>query len=481
MIRWSSFLKSFVLWLFTLWISCFIFWVGSSVSAIFSQNTYYYYYDTRFPTIHDNYTYYVGSNWSFKTDYWDYSTNSFFWVADWWTYSTFNFGWLDWRLYFSQYYWNNSSVQWYLQNWCISPVSSRLSNWKNLHSDCVFDKSINDIKEIMLPFTDYAFESVGWSSPEITNNSSSPFMFCLSDSLFDYCVSCSVWNCPSGITWSLNYNLSSFSNVRWVNFTPSPFFVNYVSTSTWVNATLTWNLVYSDWKTCTYWQVMDYLEWFWYSKYLCYWWLNNWNNFDASLSYNPTPWTWYTLDEIYWHVGGAWDSAFDWFSFWNWLYSEDKSKYTSMWESYPAVMRTWFDLYYQYGGPSATTFEWLYEYCLMNKFLSWGSVSRDTVYKWTVFKNSCTSISNGSQIWYDWENWNPTAIDWQNFGWNGSFGGGSWLTSNQNWSTFISNFYNKLKFSYRIPEASSFWFWIIPSYIVWAMVWLILFRFIKSK
>lgn len=211
-------------------------------------------------------------------------------------------------------------------------------------------------------------------------------------------------------------------------------------------------------QSCTYQEILDYIEDAWVSKYLCYWGLNNFDLYDSSLNYNPIPWTWKTIQEIL-AYSSSWSTPKEWFDFWNWL----RWGYVSMWESYPAVYKTWFDIYYQYWWDTYI-FDTILEYCnILQLDIDYSS----TIYNWQYFKNACTYwVKNPNNNDNDWAVW--VNRDWV---W-----GKTWQKTYTDWITFIQDWFQKLK--ENIPTKYDLGLGVLPAYIISFMGILVLFRFI---
>jgi len=240
--------------------------------------------------------------------------------------------------------------------------------------------------------------------------------------------------------------------------------------NSWFDNILTWDYVYT---SCTNWEIIDELENAWFNKYMCYWWLDNFNLYDSSLNYSPIPWTWKSLNQILSNaisIQWAWDTPSEWFQFWDWLYQNRYiNSYNAMWESYPAVYRTWFDIYYQYWRNLNKDFDWVREYCLMTVGFN---LDKNAVYKWQFFKGVCdTVIDKKINSSYYVGSWN--SVIWTNWDWVGNL-------SNSGLNDpvkFIQDYFNIAK--QNIPTRYDLWGGFLPLYIITFMCALILFRFLS--
>ena len=475
-------------------ISCFILLVGSSVKA----RTYYptwtgandYLSWLAFQPVWDreylmNYGLLVDEDWDFDTFYnsW-YSQLVMYYppysggYTDWWRW-THIYGWIDWKLY---YYWDYDWPynwpfvrQWFIKNFMHTTKDLLLdvNNWpyarweNNLTADEFYSQSHN--------FSNIYTMSTNGSVNALVSNMFRTFCLEESNWVDVYCWSCSatwtIYDCNSQVENSLNYTINDFDDVFDIPYDFSPFGSPTWNGSwmywTWTSWPTTWN--YNVWLTgdytyynCTYGVIIDYAENMWMSKNLCYGWLDNFDLYNSESTYNPVPWTWKTLWQITTYLHSTWSTPNEWFDFWNGL----RGGYTSMWESYPAVNKTWFDLYYQYNWNSFD-FPTVYEYCTLRV----SDVDfENTVYRWQYFWKTCDYIKRNY-----WDNvytsWN--VIIWINWQW-------VWDLSWQKVSEpigYIQDFFNLLKENF--PTRSDSWPGALPIYIITFLCAIILFRFIS--
>lgn len=473
MIKWDWFWN----WLKRLYsillISCFILLGNFSKSEFVSS---WYYYTSLSDVYSDNwgYTYFVWSDWNFNTSDLDFNSKVFYWpYIDNSVYNHFNIGWIDWNLYFDQYLSSNwiTSIQWFIDKWCISSVSSRQSSYGFLHNDCVYNKSLSQVKSsVSWGFSSYAFEVV-WSQRPIWFFNSSPLQYCLSDWINDFCFECWVTNCPSWLTWSLDLSLTSFQDIsnysRW--YSPFDWHINW-----WSSEAVIWTL-WGDqnYIKCTLNTALQWYNYKWYTERLCYWWLDDFWVFDSAI---PIYWNWLTVTDIFswtkslraqWHTWSDFTKS-AWFWYWrnlykwykHWMYSNNP------FYNVPTVLFTYFAAVDVYGG--AFDNDSILEYCKI-ALHDWDLTA---LYSWVNYDSVCSwsplSIVNDTVSWYiavssswDW------IISW-------------WTTTYTDWKSFISDFFNRLKENYILPaENHNYYLWAIPRYIILAMLWLIVFRFLS--
>lgn len=151
-----------------------------------------------------------------------------------------------------------------------------------------------------------------------------------------------------------------------------------------------------------------------------------------------------------------------------------------MWESYPAVYRTYFQLYNAYKW-SMLDPRTVLEYCNIKQF-TWSTLNNSA---WGYFSTACQTVVREKQTWiwqsrvdwtiYSWWVYNsdvPISVNW-NWVWNMS-----WLETQWDWLVFIQNFFNLAKSRITTNFSNNF-SWVLPSYIVVFLLAIILFRFLR--
>ena len=458
MIKWNYFWKLF-LHVFTILLVGFIIWLGNYSSAYelnFDLEWCFYGGDqynciSNDLTLEDDW-----KNWLYIKDRWWLRNNDYY------------IFWNNWKLYLYWFYsWWSDYNQWYFSKACKVYWTWRCTlGLSSVIADEFYSLS-------WVNFTKAYFGFYWWTDDP-------HFCFYNSNNWYNYCFE--VFEAAEGtLSWSLNIWSwhTDFTRYAW----NSPFYVWWSPAwSQWSNEVIiddsvVWDYSYAG---CTWKDVLIALESEWYNKYVCYWWLDNFNLYDSSLNYNPIPWWWLSLNQIWsWSWSRAWDSFSDWFTFWNWLY-KDSTNYVAMWESYPAVYYTYFQLY--------NTYKWsvlnprtILEYCQIRNF-TWDILNNSPT---GYFKPTCESIIVEKQTWvwnqrldwtiYSWwvYTWDiPVSVNWS-WVWNMS-----WLEVKSDWLSFIQDFFNLAKD--RVPTNFSGSFnWFIPSYIVVFLLALILFRFLR--
>lgn len=464
MIKWTLFSKLLKLSLSTLLISCFIL-LGNFSSASCPSG----FWANNFPILIDSDT--LNDCW---VDIWDYTLNV--WATAWWTtfsiLDKFNFlDSLDNKIV--SLYWSNASNQWNFWWWSdwylhFSVRTFELRNPIFWHFDwyyyctqytqlgslvvqqwCTFIDNYENIEEYLSKIDKFIVVRYSTSS-----DIRSWICWKISEDNVAICFTVSDY---------FNSNLRSQITVSWTEFLDYDDVSSVAVDSPYISSDSWWSNVVS--LDCNYSEIFNYLNLNWYNDYLCYWWLDNFDLYDSTITYNPVPWSWKTLWQIL-SYSSSWDTPNDWFVFWNWLYlDKNNSTFNSMWESYPAVYRTWFDLYHRYWW-STLVFDSVREYCAMRQL----DVDFDnTMYNWQYFKNTCNTIKMNYWTW-DFSN-----VVWVN--WNWVWNHGTWSTVSNDPVVFIQNYFGKLKENF--PTRYDLWWWFLPVYIITFLCAIVLFRFLS--
>jgi len=454
MIKWGFYWKLLKQSFIILLISCFTLLVNSSVKA----------FDCDWADVGGAYWY-----WFDLWQYWYYYSwgcISFNWSIDW----NFNFDWNVFTMdkYDDTFYWRTSEGLKYqnnrfnnttVYNWTIVgffSCSQKPALWTNHYlrelSYCSYHSWFDSLSAYLnnVKYWGYTLKYV--------NSSDTNWYLCVYSDTNYICMDRSYAINTSNTLISYSEAKSEAINNPFSNNNTSPIIPPSMSWS-WnvINPILTWDYLVNK---CTYQEIIDYIESAWVNKYMCYWWLDNFDLYDSSINYNPIPWSWKTLQQILTY-SNAWDTPKEWFDFRNWL----RWWYVEMWSSYPAVYKTWFDLYYQYWG-STFNFNDILEYC---NILQLDIDYSNTYYNWQYFKNTCVNwvknpINNGSDndknVWVNW--------DW--------IWGKTWYTTYSDWTMFIQDYFNTLKS--KFPTKYDLWLGFLPSYIIFFLLALVLFRFL---
>lgn len=288
------------------------------------------------------------------------------------------------------------------------------------------------------------------------------------------------------LSWSLDLNSNTvrFWNLPYSVIGDSPAFVGWSwNIDQWSSnaesVNVGWNVVY--WQ-CTNWQAIQ-----WYRSYIgisdivCYWWLDNFSIY--TWDYSVTPWKWLTVFDIYeWDNSDHSYSGFnDWLQSWAYNYEMYLNwQWLNTFDMYPTVFKTYFGILYRNFWPSRD----VHDYCrlLLNSDLNWDL--RDNSYIPSYVKDQlCEKIVNNNNVSNPWQwsnsSWTVVSSDWS-WIWssNVSWSNLSWWTPVYDWTDFINNYFNKLKWTYSDPTWS--WNWILPWFIVIALLGVMFFKFIRK-
>lgn len=490
MIKWLWYLKYLKLSLIGLWISFFMGFLGNSVNAWYIWHI----WTTQDSVYNSSYQILVNKQWNFLTSYFWLWKRLF--MIDRWTYFFWDINNIPYMSVVNSW---NISYRWewrctsyllcdyiWLESWSADSPQNCQKDLVSYGSDfqAITERFLKSIWNSWYYYYDYYFKPYSiWGS----------FVICFSSSEFNksLCFYGSNWiNYDwGGLAWNMQnyywYTDTNLNNSLWLSTDFDLIDVSYIwngpgfwgwSNSEWsvdINldafTSISWDYQYS---SCTNWQIIQNLEAQWMSKYLCYWWLDNFDLYDSNIEYNPIPWSWLRLSQILSQFQAQeWDTPAKWFNFWNAKYLNRYSNPDlAWWGSYPAVYKTYFDLYYQYWG-DLFIFDTVREYCVMTVDLN---IDRNATYNWTYFKDYCTWVQEWGYEWHNYSqvgSWNIYGTNW-NWIWNIS-----WSTpTSQIW--FMQDMFNKIKTSVKTNDYL-WWLWFLPKYIIVFLLALILFRFIS--
>lgn len=499
MIKCDWFWKLLKQWFFTLLISCFILLGGSSVSAASYDSSFQFVWDvwldSYYSSINSNFTYSMLKWWGLLSSYiWiskavlALDKSRIFWRSpNWYPYAYLKSnvwaGDIEW--FFDRYYvcelmtWtdlNNCTPNMIDYSWSTSEFDKQVfvSFFNTVNQWEKFFVSNQDYKYIWSTWDYwYNFIRVCWNSEEIWNT------FCFMG------WRCYWWHSICNTFWSLvnsEHLKEQFQNwldywllaQSWIWKAPWQLWYNDSYQWNWGQwsvqiwqwtITITWDYVFN---TCTNWDIISSLEEEWYNKYMCYWWINTWTNYETWVNYNPIPLSWLSLHYILSHDTefASYDS---WFTYFYNLQQRTiwwSDVYLNKWTNYPAVYKTYFDLFFEYWG---NWFLWnindLNQYCWMVD-----SVDYNQVYNWNYFRNKCSSIISSNYNWgnYAWSGQYSAGVNW-----------GSDVKPQTSAVEFIQDFFNKLN-EVLPTDYSDIWFWALPVYIITFMIALIFFRFLMK-
>lgn len=410
-------------------------------------------------------------------------------------YFFFNNNWLPYMSH-SAYWTNYTHDQW-------SPIDYLLCDeiwiWWTTVSNCdrkIYTANTWVVSRIMKNLSTFSYWTFVQSNA--VNENYQWWLYCFSSSslwksiCFYWCSHTNCWTTTTDSIWWYvpTKNLSSSANL-WsslesipndvLGYYPWAFEGGYLdwSSDVWIVDYTTWDYYYS---TCTYKDLFNQLEYYWYNQYLCYWWMDNRDLYDPTVTYTVYPWQWLTLAQIYTYTN-EWKSYQEWFNYRRHMYLD----YTwnvdnALWQQKPAVMYQWFWLYVKYWWDQLE-FPAVHEYCLMKQMITWDAINWK--YWWTYFKNTCWSII---QQKLNWTFLNDSSYTWPS-SWDYVYETVVWVNRNNvwenSWSTvvstpinFLQNFFDTLKANMNTNNFWT-WSWFIPWYIIIALLWLIIFRFLS--
>lgn len=429
-----------------------------------------------------------------------------------WTFHTLNLGvwkrllmydnshyvfWYNWLPYFyvnSNWYWWHLFNQWVVTEYSVCDYFDYTYTWDYLDLNCS-SRSV----------TDWSSESIGTALKSITNDDyfivsmmqwRSWWWYPIYDCM-ELCISskelnrsiCFWWKAgwynwnyvgcgwtQWDLTWSLNLpdwvSFDYFDNsMLW--FSPWVDFQGWGGSSSVVwDSTLTWNVVY--WE-CTNWQVMNWYQSKWYSSNLCYAWIplnSTWIVF-------PIAWQGVNYFDLYlanmWEFYTWWKTIYDWFRYWRSAYinyNNWSSPLLNPFSWYDSALPSYFSMVQKYG--IAFDSDDILDYC----FLQDNEVTDlNALYDWFNFDLACSSISDTAVLKSDLiSSWYVVGSDWSAVFPSWSISGWSQVTD---WTDFINKFFNLVTTKIWVPSQSDLWLWVLPSYIIISLLWLLLFRFLS--
>lgn len=361
-----------------------------------------------------------------------------------------------------------------------------------------------------------------WSFPFLGINSSSYWKVIL------FFAKTSAWGIEYWIPW--DYYSTDYVNVI---TTDSYDFATFPSSFVWVSPAapisntnvsawqgqyvpVSWNVV-STTNKCTQKKALDWYRSQWLTDSICY---SYFQTMTWLAWYEP----WLTYADIWFDTMDLrrnWDSRSnmtesEWFKFWRAWYKSYKywqHSYNDIFSNIPNALPWYFSrLYINWDYVDS---DWILEYCQYAVYTP--SQINTTLYDWVNFSSVCRvswwglnnqtpwisygswgswgsgswgsswwgSITPWGWAWWWWgssrgDDWddNIVSIDW--WGFIGDDSTESWeVLDLQSWKSFISNFYNTVKENLQKPNKNDFWLGILPDYIIFALLWLIFFRFLS--
>lgn len=467
-VKWNCFWRLFLLWftILSIWfIGGFVNYSSATVQEIWFSSV---------PSsVDNNFEITALAKWRAITNYlwvWKWliaisNWRLFFWSTNWFPY-----------LYYS------SSLQWYFKFYYLCDVLTSSSTAPtNCHSYSLDSDSIVWVRNFFDNVVNWDYFYYSYS----TSSSSSLFRYCWSSSSY-WSSLCFRYEGTSSLRDSLGYSWLNFSSISASIYQNWPFWSSSWgwnitwSSSEWLNASITWNVVYSP---CTIWSVVSYLNTKWFNSKVCYAWVSS---LDWTWIIINTPWTWITFRQLYenTHEGRNFN---EWLVYWNWVYNQRYVLAENPFNNYTPWLYYYFENinnYWSFMLNSLSDYSTdLYHYCMLEVY--W---DKNSIYSWNHFdflrcNTNWTVVSN---VYADTYN-NSYFVDWNSYYANGS--DWSWIWDMGSWNSswtkvydsvaFINNFFNLVKSKVIIPDKNWLGLWFLPSYIITFLCALILFRFIS--
>lgn len=456
-------LKYYILWLFVIWLS-FI----SFTNAWYTRQIWVYGYNPYNQTLDIT----MLNKWQMLTqNLWDtrkilfLSNNTFFfWGYNWIPYiATINWN----KQWFATQYFNCPELQW--NETVVHWAGSNSILW-NCPSSVITSWSINVFSNFLNSLTnnDYFFFNQ-WSWYPVQN------YFCISSSQFHSSL-CFNWD-------YVDTNTSYWFTNQWWDSIDSSFLYNPPSYNQWWSSS--WNqnsdIIYTySWLILTNsWMYQGLLD-MWFYKDLCYWDYNSWSVIDSSLWVNQFFWwdceDWQSycgmdLLEVYdlTTSSSSLTRTYDsWFKNYYNLFklSYEKDNYTNWNWRYIALWKLMFKIY---NNDFNSNFNWsdYYTFCKMTKDIkdwnfNWWSIYNETTYP---LKDNTISHIESVRNW-DYEKW-QFVLSW---------------TDIDNWNTLFdmfNNLYTRAKDTFKPSSSHSNDSWILPSYIVFGFLLMVLLYWLK--
>lgn len=377
------------------------------------------------------------------------------------------------------FYWDQ---YWYLhffanqQNWKSDYIinSYILTNWSWNDRELSQSEFINYVNNNSVYKVDFYF----WYSCQNSYNNWTTFSIHFDNWNYIYFAwGVCQWNNLYVTPWGWPKQSPTNWTIAWLFSFSSPFWNK--SSSEWWSVSVWWDVVY--WN-CTNWQALQwYRNSLWIDDYVCYWWLDSFDFY--TWDYLVTPWKWLTVFDLYEYDN--FNGFYSWFNDWLQTRSYNYTQYinwnsNTTFDSDPAVFKTYFWILYRTFWPARE----IHDYCrlLINSDLNWNL--RDNSYIPSSVKNElCENIVNNNNVVNPWqssnESWTVVSSDWS-WIWNSnvSWSNLSWWTPVYDWTNFINTYFNKLKWNSSNPYWT--WNWIIPWYIIVALMGVFFFKFLRK-
>lgn len=403
------------------------------------------------------------------------------------------FGWiyndsLWWVSLYNRTNWNQGFLKHY---WICNEITWTSLNWSN--SNCIINDYTQSSLEIISNFLSYIgpndyfwFDMYdSWNGYKSTLCISSAefwkslcFENCyVSNSNYYSCSlywSYTLWT-AGDTTWSLNLNWQ-FSSIDRFLFSSSPA-VKWTDTPNesveWEVWNLYWDTIY---QSCTNWQALQLMRnKYWYNDLICYWWLNSFDLYSGD-DYTVVPGSGLTVFDMYNYSSGFYNNFYDWFNSYEFNYA------FPCWQGWlcvsnPAIFTTYFDILINSNSPVSAKDVLSYCDLLLKQDLNWNLLDNYNIDS-SIKQEVCKKQDNNTIS----QSWNIVGED-LSWIWNIENVNNSWqVVSWKNivdWTNFINSYINLLKQNYSIDKNNNVW-WVLPGYIVWFLLVILLFRFLRK-
>lgn len=502
MIKWHYFSRFLKLCLFGFLISFSTVFANSvdsayyqTIGANYSPSPYY-----------NNYDITILKRWKFLSNY-IWQAKPFYSLAEY----TFMFR-NEWKLYYYDS-WNYCSdrydtIQWYFENYYICNEYTPWATVDNCSNATPYDSEVvwRFLQNVENDDYFYFERNPSWDS--YCRTSSNDWTFCFSSHSLWKSI-CFTFSKPwyqalQWFSWSLDLPAKQWWWID-VSLLWDPPLYQYDSP-----IVETWNIVEIPPELLTNWDIMNYFENTWNWDWdMCYVWTTdlsssyNWdytrlwgyNIFEAySILYSWTnvsdpkgyvQWTnsmnvWWWINTLYnnyytYYVKRLDYINYDWnplhYSFWwsNWLYSIDRNSTYYPFDWRPSIELSLGSKYYNRYLNTDQNWQDIAYYCSAVLSTWWNN----EVYDWNLpnylINNINWQVNNQLNQSTDWQDSEYQVPSW------------SWfmLTWNENFSTSLKDFYAKLTMKLNTDNTYRTT-WVIPDYILWFLVLILLFRFLKK-
>lgn len=516
MIKWAWYWKLLKLSFFGLLISCFTLFVGSSASAV-SYWRYQEIWVNSYPSA-------MNSQYDITFLKWGGVLSSFLGVGRgvlaldenvlfWWTPNGFPYVYSpQFQWFFDRYF----SCDYFNWTWSLTNCSSQSIDysWDNSLNFEIFRSFFNNVNVWDYAYYFYdTYRYVGATYDYYTHY----IYVCYSSSWLNKSLCfmggrCSYDHFDSNCKWNVvnsqNYQDLKFGNIPYSSIWYAPWQAWYLGgwniewgSDNMGSSSITWDLIYS---TCTKSRALSWYQRNWYTEKICY---SSYNNnsdiFEGAWTITAFALTWTDIKSV-WNAtsdylrggstgGSMWYSQ--WLKYWRntyEVYQRNSDTYTNPFLGVPVSIFTLMGNIDIYGKPF--TNESIIDYCNLLVYSSDLSTPYSWLYSIQICSQSAIDIV-ADNLWLHKDNWQ--VVEWSSWiwitnrpwmynppvgNWGSENGSQSWWSSvdsswYKDWITFENWFFNSLKDNFKYPT-NTWTNWILPSYIILWLGFIILFRFL---